>query len=436
MQSRRRFLRDAVGVAAASSLAGCSFANGSESTRSWLADVADTRATFGPSFLTAYTCDPVVLRDELGTEEPLPQLARNLLANVAANVDGTAVDDVDRLTGQFGQDGGHTGEDLQVVRPGGAHVLATGDVDVDSATTWLSGLEATDDLGEADGFHRYGTGGDVPEAFVVDDGHVGYGNRQGLEVESEPIADAAVEAVGDDAPVRDLAPALAAVADEAAGDAFTIATQFDLVAERPDTGTAAFDAVASSLLAAGVSVDVDGSDCTVERLLRYRRDEAPSVDAVEDALAEAAETDAPLADADWSVRRSDRTVVTSTTVQVQRVGNRPEALRSAFPIPALEGLSLPIDPRTLGRTAPPRVSWEPALDEEGRLRIVHGGGPAVEDLVVRYVADGEDVEAAWSGPVEADDAFTTERPPDGGTLVDLVWAPGTVDETILLRIEV
>lgn len=435
MHTRRCLLRDSVAVAAASATAGCLFANGSETDRDVLADVVDTRPTVVPSFLTAYSCDPVALRDEFGGDRALPDVGRNWLSNVVANAGDTALEDVDRLAGQHGRDGGHSGGDLQVVRPAARHVLAAGSVDRDGATAWLDGLDATENLGANRGFDRYGTGGDVPEAFVVDDGHLGYGNRSGVDVEPADVAADAVDGTGEDAPVRDVAPPLAAVADEASGDAFWIATQFHLVAERPATDASAYDDVAASLLGAGAGASVDGSDCTVERLLYYRRDGAPSVDAVEAALSRAADDDRPLADADWRVRREDRTIVTTASIPLADLGDDLTRLRTVFPIPALEDVATPIDPRTLGRDAPPRVRWDPALTEDGELRIVHAGGPDVENVVVRYVADGESVEEQWSGPVATDDEFVTGQPPDTGTLIDLVWEPGTANETILLRVE-
>lgn len=447
--TRRRFLRScgtAGSLAAASALAGC-LGSSDDEAHGFRDDLVDTSETVAPSFLTAYDCDPVTLRDGLGGIDALPSLATDLLANVDEHVTGTTAEDVDRLSGQYGQDGGHDGGDLQFVRPNASQVSMRGSIDADSVAAWLDGHQATTDLGEDRGFRRYGTGGDTPEAFVADGAAFAYGTRQGVASDATTIADATIDALAGDGSdngngpgaggVSAYAPDLLAVADELGDDPFRLATQFDLVAERPDTGVDAYDAVAASVLSAGVGAAVDGTDVRVERVLRYRRDRAPAVGTVEDALERAADEQAvrPLAGAGWNVRRSGRTVTTSTTVDASLVGQNPSALRTAFPIDAFGDVTETIDPRTLGRDAPPRADWRPAMTDDGAIEVVHAGGPAVEDLHVRYERDGETVEAPWEGPVDTDDRFVTDGAPDAGSLFDLVWASGTANETILLRVE-
>lgn len=437
MYTRRRLLRECgCGIAAATgaAAAGC-LSDEAEPARSYLAEIADTRPDVVSTFTSTWTSDPAALHDAIGRFDPVPELGRRLLSNVEENVAGASVEDVDRLTGQYGQVGGVPDGDVQIVRPSAGHVLATGGIDVAAVTDWLRPIDATEYLGADSGFERFGTDGSQREAFVVGDSHLGYGFRQGVETESGAIADAAIDALDDAAPVRELAPELAAVADAAGGETITAATQFDLVAERPDTGTPEYDAIAGSLLAAGTSATIDGEEAAVERLLQYRRDREPGVEAVETAFDRAASDDEPLSNADWSVRREDRTIVAEATVPLSDVRAAPDALRTAFPIPALEDVTRPIDPGALGRDPPPRVNWRPSQTDDGEVTIAHGGGTAVSDLVVAYTADGDRREESWSGAVESGDEFTTAAPPDAGTFLDLVWAQETPNETILLRIQ-
>lgn len=452
--TRRRLLRDAgaaIGLSASAATAGCLFASSAGASRSFQSELVDTSSNLTPSFLTAYSCDPSALRDGVGSDDALPEIAAGLLSNVDQQITGASVDDLERLTGQYGQNGGHTGGDLQFVRPSASHLVATGDVDVDAVSAWLSGRDAVTDLGAADGYRRYGTGGSIPEAFVVDASTFAYGNRDGADVDASVIAGDAIRALenaggpgsaadgGGDAGrsgLQSYAPELFAVVDAVEGDTVRFATQFDLVAERPDTGTPAYDDVAASVMAAGVGATVDADEGTadVERVLRYRRDETPTVDAVERAFETvASDGEDPLGEADWSVSRDGRTVSAAATVDVERLRATPTALRAAFPIAAFEEITRPIDPRALGREAAPRVAWEPSVFEDGRVRIVHGSGSDVEDLVVQYDADGATMEERWDGPVTSGDAFETERAPEPDSRFDLVWGPGTANETILLR---
>lgn len=461
MYTRRRLLRDgaaATGLSVSAATAGCLFSTDAGSARDFPAELVDTSRNITPSFLTAYTCDPPALRDGVGSDDVLPGIAVQLLSNVDNLTSDTSIDDLDRLTGQYGRSGGHSGSDLQFVRPSATHLVASGSIDVEAVSRWLSTQDGVSNLGSDRGYRRYGAGDDVPEAFVVDASALGYGTRDNVGVDSTAIATDAIDALEDASSdggsddgatagsgIESYAPDLLAVVEALEGDTVSFATQFDLVAERPDTGTPAYDDVAASVLAAGVGATVDatgdGGTVDVERALRYRRGRAPSVESVEAALdraADAGSTDddqRPLATADWSVDRSGRTVVASATVDGRLVREHPGALRSAFPSATFEDVTEPIDPRTMGREPAPRVEWEPSLHDDGRVRIVHGGGSEVEDLVVHYDANGASIEEQWDGPVTSDDEFETEQAPDPDTLFDLVWAPGTADETILLRFE-
>ena len=62
-------------------------------------------------------------------------------------------------------------------------------------------------------------------------------------------------------------------------------------------------------------------------------------------------------------------------------------------------------------------------------------GESIPDLEVAYEVDGERIHESWEGPVEPEDRFETSEVPDPGSVLDLVWARGTANETILIRVE-
>lgn len=428
----------ALGTAALAGAAGCLFDDGSgddgDSSSSFLATLHDPRPAVAPSFHAAYSYEPARLRDQIGVN-PMPDLAASFVA-VIGSMGGTAVADVDRLSGQTVRQYGHPGADIGVAIPNGTDLVAQGEIDVQGAAAWLSAQGGLNDLGEERGYQRFGNGGPVIEAFAVDDSAFTFGNREQTTLDASALANATIDGLESGAIAEDYpSPELRAAVDALPAGAATIATEFDLVPERPDTGTDAFDAAAASLVAAGVGATIEEGTVAVTRILRYRRGRraaAADVQAAVDAAVEAGH----FADADWTVSASDRSVRIEGELSTSAVGNRPVALRRAVPVSGYADLAVPVDPRTLGRDAPPRAAWSASRLDDGRIAIVHARGPSVEDLTVAYTADGERVTEDWAGPVEPEDRFETSSAPDPGTFVDLVWARGTANETILLRIEI
>lgn len=434
---RRSVLRrgaGALGTATLASAAGCLFDGGSDdgSSGDFLASLPDPTPSVVPNFHAAYAYDPATLRNNLGAD-PMPELASRLVA-VIGEMQGTGVDDLDRLSGQTIRQVGHSGDEVELVSPRGTDLVAEGSVDVGGAAGWLldQGLE---DLGDARGYRRLGNGGPIVEGFAVDGEALTFGNREGTGESAADVASAAIDGLESAAvPAAEFSPELHATVGELPSGVATIATEFDLVAERPDTGTEAYDGTAASLVAAGLSASVDDDETEVTRVLRYRRDRVASPNDVQSAV-DAAAAEGHFHDADWTVSASGRSVWIEGSVSTATLEDDPAALRRAVPVPGYDDLTVPTDPTALGRDPPPRVGWQPTLLDDGRLAVVHGGGPSVEDLEVAYSVDGERRHEPWEGPVEPDDRFETAEPPDGGSYLDLVWARGTVDETILVRIQ-
>ena len=440
MLDRRTVLRRAGGAlttATLASAAGCTFLTESRSSSgsgSFLTPLPNPVPGVVPNFHCAYGYDPGALQDALGSADAMPGLAGQLV-QVIDQLAGTSVADVDRLAGQTIRQVGHPGSDVGVVSANGTDLVAEGSIGVDGAVDWLATRERLENLGRSRGYRRFGNGGQVVEGFAVDADALTFGSREATDRSASDVTAAAIDGLqSDSAAAAETTPELAATVDALPGGTATIATAFDLVAERPDTAIEAFDATASSLLAAGVSASLGEETADVTRVLRYRRGRAPSVDSVRSAVDESVAI-GHLSDADWTVSASGRSVRIEGSVEIATLADAPERLRRGVPVPAYENLPAPVDPRTLGRDAPPRVAWELSVPEDGRVAVVHGGGPSVENLSVAYTLDGERVREPWEGPVESEDRFETGEVPDDGSVVDVVWAHGTVNETILVRAE-
>jgi len=428
-------LAGALAVAGCLSLDGGDGGGGGSNRTDFLADLPDSRPAVVPSFHAAYDYEPTDVVEALGGDGAMPDLATNLL-DILADVSGVDPTGVRRLRGQHVRQVGHSGADVELAAPVGSDLVATGEFDAEAVAGWLEGNENLESLGSDRGYRRFGNAGGTVEAFTAGDGAVTYGNRRGTEADAATIGTAAIDGLtGDTIPAEATSPELFGLATSLPSGAARIGSAFDLVAERPDTGTDAVDATASSLVAAGLSASIEGETVAITRLLRYRRGRVAAPEDVADAVDRAVDRGEFLA-GDWSVSASDRTVRIEGAVDAAALGDDAALLRRAVPAPGYADLTQPIDPRDLGRAAPPRVRWAPSRLEGGRFRIRHAGGPSVSDVAVAYTVDGERRRERWQGPVEPEDEHAIEAVPDGGTYLDVVWRPDTVDETILLRIGV
>ncbi|AGN00565.1 hypothetical protein L593_03070 [Salinarchaeum sp. Harcht-Bsk1] len=440
MLDRRSVLRRAGGAlttATLASSAGCFFTVGSSSSSAsstFLTPLPNPLPGVAPNFHCAYGYDPAAIQRTLGGTDAMPSLAGQFVT-VVDQLRGTAVEDVDRLSGQTVRQVGHPGSDLGVVASDGTDLVAEGSIDVDGAVDWLATREQLENLGRSRGYRRFGNGGATVEGFAVDEDAMTFGNRRATSLSAADVTAAAIEGLQSDAAAAaETTPTLAATVDELPSGSATIATAFDLVAERPDTGSEAYDGTASSLLAAGLSANVGDETTAITRVLRYRRGRVASVDSVRAAVDEAVAA-GYLTDVEWTVSASGRSVRIEGSVSTATLADAPELLRRGVPVPAYDGLPTPVDPRELGRDAPPRVAWELSMLDDGRVAVVHGGGPDVEGITVAYTVDGERVREDWQGPVSSEDRFETSEAPDAGSVVDVVWARGTANETILIRAE-
>lgn len=440
MLDRRTVLRRAGGAlttATLASSAGCVFTTGSGSSSgsgSFLTPLPTPIPGVVPNFHCAYGYDPSAVQDALDGTDAMADYARRLLALVG-QLEGTTAADLDRLSGQRIRQVGHPGSDVGVVSPNGVDLVAEGSIDVDGVADWIAAHDGLQALGRARDYRRFGASGQVVQGYAASDDALTYGSRTATDRSPTDVTAAAIDGLeSDSTAATETTPELVATVDALPSGTATIATGFDLVAERPATAHEAFDATASSLLAAGVSANLGEETADLTRVLRYRRGRVPSVDSVRSAVDESVAV-GHLSDADWTVSASGRSVRIEGSVEIAALADAPERLRRGVPVPAYENLPTPIDPRTLGRDAPPRVAWNLSVLDDGRVAIVHGGGASVEQLSVAYTLDGERVRESWEGPVESEDRFETSEVPDGGTVVDLVWAQGTVNETILVRAE-
>lgn len=453
MPTRRTFLTATAGAATAVGLSGCLSAfedgnsdegenddqlpgEGPDVDDDLLTALADPSSQVPPRYFAGYRYDIADLREYTDPIETLPSISGRVSAGALAetiegSIDGLSLAEFDTFTGSTYRSSGIVGE-IGFPAPSGEAIHATGSFDADPIVSFFEGSDTFESLGSADGYERYlneRENVDRYTAFGVDDGVFVVIARS--DVDADPEAALTLEfdqREREDAPIVRSAPAFANAIQDLEGESIRAGAKYALVALGADTGTAAFDDVVYGLTGAGVGATL-GEETALQRSVGYLTEEMGAESTVSAAY-QASESDGVPAEA-WSFSKSDSTIFSETTV-----AEVPSAsiLQVGLPIPAYGSVFQQINPADLGRDAPPRVFFQPELND-GTLVISHVGGEAVENLRVRYVHDGEVREEDWSGPVTQGDQFTSEATIDSETQSWIVWEPETVNAAVLSRFE-
>jgi hypothetical protein len=392
--------------------------------------IADPSEQVAPRFFSAYQYQFSELVDTVELPAITPGIGGNLVPIIRDDISGLALSDVETFTGSRIRSQGIAGGGLAFSVPSGQSLIVEGDFDAGPFVDWLDSLDI-DSLGTQDGYDQYAA---TPsegkfEAFAVTDDRfiavsrsdVSFGPEQALSLELNYQS-------GEGNPVEESVPAVADVVSALDDRPIRRATGYALVPLGSDSGTQAFDDVVRGVLASGLSASVD-TETQIQRAVGY----VDSGMASESALTTAFEaSDSDELDAEWSTGTDGTVVSARATVEATP---SPAMLKTALPIPGYRNLWNPVDPTKLGRDSPPIVYFQPSVDDSGTLTVEQIGGPAVEDLLVRYIHDGSEQRESWTGPVEKGDQFESEESVDSGTQVWVVWQSDTVDAAILSRFQ-
>lgn len=449
MHSRRAFLRrgtaGTAAVATGISLAGCFDDDGGDNGN----DDGDRGDRFydaladpdpvAPRYFVGYDYDVTALLDLFEPSEIMPQAAGALFENVISELDNVGPDAVDRIVAsRYRQIGSAGSDEFNLVGPEGEGLHATGEFDADPFVSYFSDLEISD-LGSYEDYRRFGvTREEGAEAVGIDDGSYVFGERISVpDIQAASVIDTEIDAVQDrSGAVRDILPEFVVAADLVDADSLVAAAQYDLVTLGADSGVEAFDDAVTGLSSTVIGASL-GASTDIERGLVYVDEEYADVDAVEAALAAGVDGEGPVdePDADWTTEQDGRTVIARATVEESAIEARPGFLHAPLPVPGYHDMFEPVDPSAIGRDPVPRAALEPQL-QDGRILIEHVGGQELETLSVRYVADGEQQDETWEGPVAEGDEFQTSEQVDVGTDLFVVWQPETVNAAIILRVNV
>jgi hypothetical protein len=399
------------------------------------ASFTDPRPTVSPRFYAGYDVTVSETAEWLTVPSIVPQIAQRLFEQVKS-MDGTGLDDIDRLSGTVYRQQGISGGDLIIPVPAGQGLHVTGTFPKAPLVSWLDGTDL-DRLSSEGSAVRFGLKTNKSyEAFAVDDGLLVYGSRDQVDTTPEAMLDTEFEAFeGNAASTREFAPDLfdvGAALDEGTVRMIAGFAQHPLAA---DTGVEAFDAVVSGLVAGGISADL-GEDVSVQRTLRYLEDQAVSSGELTAAFDAAASGEGGVSepDASWSVTGDGQQRSARTTLSAEAVSASPAFLVRALPVPGYDRLYSPVDPTKLGRSSPPPVGMRASVDD-GRLTLEFLGGKPTSDLVIRYVHDGESRRETWEQPFEEGDSFTSEETVDRDSEVWVISEPDTVEASVVLRIQ-
>ncbi len=436
MTSRRSFLHAGLLAGVSLGVSGCTDLSSSPSL---LRDLSDPSDTVPPNYHAVYACRRADVTP-LSMTALIPRAGGGFLDVLAGESSLPSPDATTAMRGQTYRLAGFSGE-LAIAEPQGQSFVAEGSFSVDAFDTWLA--DSHDELAPYRGYSRRSFTNETPtmEGYGLSDDRIIYGTRSNQPVEPDSVLQTEIDAVEDDTePLRAQAPSplLVDLADQLTGG-FRAAAQFELVAERPDTGVQAIDTVLASLRAVGLAAVPEPEETTLRRSLRYRPGTVPDADAITAALqqANADETlPAPIT-TDWSIETTETTATLSTTVSSEMLLETPKQLHMAFPAPGYEDLFTPVQPVDLGRGPMPRVILSARQTDAGEIQLTHDGGDRLtKQTVVEYTADGKSRAEAWPTPIAEGDQFTTTMAADPGTRLRVRWAVDTSDESIITTVRI
>jgi len=448
MATRRDFLAaSALATAGMTGMAGCLGSGDSEKDQSepgasvdtddeFLLSVADPSSQIPPKYFAGYQYKISELLEDRNPTEIAPEVqgsvsARAIIETFDLQFEGVGLADLDRIVGStYRSQGIAAGLDIQL--PSGEGIHVTGSFGADPVAEFFETNDLFEPIGEASGFERFVRQReqiDEFRAFAVADDQFVATRRTNVPVEpSEALALEFEQIERESAPIVRSAPAFADAVATLDDGPIRAGVGYALLPLGSDTGTAAFDDVIRGIDGTGVSA-TPGEETELQRSISYLDEGMGAESTIRDAF-EASETD-EIPAADWSFSKTGATISARTTHD----GTLPVAMfRTALPVPGYKDLFTPISPSDLGREAPPRIFFQPTI-EDGTLELEHAGGTTGTDLQVRYVHDGEIQHEPWDGEISEGDTFTSEQTVDGGTQSWVTWRPDTVDAAVLVRFE-
>ncbi|WP_128225573.1 hypothetical protein [Halobacteriaceae bacterium SHR40] len=402
----------------------------------FLRSVADPSSQIPPKYFAGYQYRISDLLEHADPIEILPDVqgsvsARAIIETFNSQFEGIVLADLDRIVGStYRSQGIAAGLDIEV--PSGEGIHVTGTFDAAPIADFFNTNDLFESVGEASGFEQFIRQReqiDEFRAFAVADDQFVATRRTNVSVEpAEALALEFEQIERESAPIVQSAPAFADVVATLDDGPIRVGVGYALLPLGSDTGTAAFDDVIRGVDGTGVSA-TPGEETELQRSISYLDEGMGSESTIRDAF-EASETD-EIPATDWSFSKTGATISARTTQD----GTLPVAIfRTALQVPGYNDLFTPISPSDLGREAPPRIFFQPMI-EDGILEIKHAGGSTGTDLQVRYVHDGEVQHEFWDGEVSEGETFTSEQTVDGGTQSWVTWRPDTVDAAVLVRFE-
>jgi hypothetical protein len=448
MRTRRGFLAATAGSVGVAGLAGC--LGGAEDEEKeefpeddppeldddFLTSLADPSEQVPPRYFAAYRYDLGDVAERLDPLDVLPNIqgrisAGSIAETIETSMDGIALADVDYVTGSTYRASPILGG-VGVPVPGGEGIHLTGEFSADPFVGFFESSDGFESLGEDAGYERFVNERDSIDrftAFGVDDGRLIAVERSDAEADPAPALAIEFDQVGrSDAPIALTAREFFNAVQELDQGSIRAGASYAFVPMDADTGTAAFDEVVRGVSGSGLRVNFD-QETELDRTVTYLDEDMASETAVSDAFQAAESSDPPHSG--WSFSRSDATITARTTV-----ADTPDQdlLRTGLPVPGYGSVFQLANPSDLGRSSPPQIFFQPAIDS-GRLAVTHAGGTEVETLRVRYVHDGEVLTETWEGPVQQGDQFTSEQSIDSGTRAWIVWQADSVDAAVVGRFE-
>jgi len=455
MATRRSILRRslaAVGVAGVGTLAGCqedssdgdgdddgSDGGPSGDGPAWASPLFDP-TTVGDVEVHGFASYDVA--ELLSYRDQVPPAIDDGITDAFSEVDGIEASDFDRIAAQgFGQlpDPEEPTEDP----PFGWNAVATGSFDTESVVGRLADTDAYSDAGEYGGLRLFEGPPDeeiaaavgVDSETVIGSATTRYGLSATAAVERAIDADSgdADRYYGTHETVVELmdrhgdgTTAMAAVDPEGS---------FAALAEE-NGGADQYEALVDAARGVGRSTTMGSETTETQASLLF---DEPSPDAVEDlrAILETAQSErpdsgGPFSDPEVSVEGA--TVVVSASADTSSTLSTPTGLAVIAPEAAIVGsFVLNLGGPASEREPAPQAAFSFELQEDGRARITHDGGDAIESLQVLYESDdGERVEETWGegDRVVAGSSYVTDRPAAPESRMLLVWENGDRSQVV------